>query len=274
MIQLIKNFTTAFAFVTMIFMHIYFVLLLMAKPALATEAEVNAPSAKSTVTESKAEVQSDDEINIKLDLKNGLTVKGLTDVVKKLEALDKKNSNSQVQIDSSGFKMSVDEDSEAAGEDGETRSGPSTARVVRGVIGQLAEIIVPSLFFICVFGFAGYMVYAKNRTRREYLETIRALAQSGQPIPPELINSMNTKMSGGKLLAPDRHKYDANAIQGIKYIFLGIGFCGFMILVSEGHAAYAIGFLFIVIGAFHIYTSQLIQKQKVNDVVPTTPENK
>ncbi len=276
MIQIIKNTTTAFAFVTVIFMHIYFVLILLAKPALATEVEVKQPAAKAatTVTETKAVVEGEDEINIKLDLKNGLTVKGLADVVQKLEALDKKKKGS-FKIDENGVQITGMTDDETETGDKDESVTPYPVRMARGLISQLAEIIVPSLFFICVFGFAGYMVYAKNRTRREYLETIRTLAQSGQPIPPDLLTSMNSKSSMGKVLAPDRDKYDANAIQGIKYIFLGIGFCGFMILISEGHVAYAIGFLFIVIGAFHIYTSQLIQKQKTTDVAATTTtENK
>lgn len=276
MIQMLKNTTTAFAFVTMIFMQIYFVLLLLAKPALATETEVNQPSAKAatTVTETKAAVEGEDEINIKLDLKNGLTVKGLTDVVKKLEALDQKNNGSSIQIDQSGLKFTT-EGEDVEGADSKKWKRRSSPSFEVGVLKAVEDIVVPVVLFLSMFGFGAYLVYSKARTRREYLETIKALAQSGQPIPPELLQSLNAKMDGGKRWTSDLAKHDANSVQGIKYVFLGIGFCGFFLLMNAGQFAFAMGFLFVVIGAFHIYTSQLIQKQKTNDVAATTTtENK
>lgn len=259
MTQLIKNISTFVAFAAVIFMHIYFVLILMAKPALAEE------KVQKTITiekqESSAKVSEEEAKSYQFDI-NG--------------------TKGTVKVNANGITISSDDEegeevtAKAVGARGNLRinTNPILAETVsRGIS---SAMLVPITLFLCVFGFAAYSVYAKSRTRREYLETIKALAQSGQPIPQELMNAMNTTVNGGKLLAPDRMKYDANAVQGIKYIFWGVGFCGFMMLISEGHVAYAIGFLFIVMGAFHIYTSQMIQKQKTTDTVATssTPETK
>ncbi|MBY0384070.1 hypothetical protein K2X05_02835 [bacterium] len=250
MTQIIKNITTFVAFAAVIFMHIYFVLILMAKPALAEEKE------EKTVTIEKEEAKS--------------------------YQFDINGTKGTVKVNKNGITISSDDEegeevtAKAVGARGNLRidTNPMMAAGVSKMVSD--AMVVPVVLFLCVFGFAAFTVYSKSRTRREYLETIKALAQSGQPIPQELMNSMNATVNGGKSLAPDRMKYDANAVQGIKYIFWGIGFCGFMMLISEGHVAYAIGFLFIVMGAFHIYTSQMIQKQKNTDTVASTstPETK
>ena len=65
----------------------------------------------------------------------------------------------------------------------------------RGVatVGMVLEsVLVPIVLFLCAFGFGAYVIYAKHRTRREYLETIKTLVQNGQPVPPELLSGLGS----------------------------------------------------------------------------------
>lgn len=248
--QMIKNVTTFLAFTAVLCMHIYFVLLLIAKPALAEET-------KETVT---IEAQVEETANKKA---------AITDEDKNFD-FNLNGTQGTVKVSEKGITITSNGDGKTV-----EKTVMNYPSMVQSSLNAIEDIVVPIVLFLCAFGFAGYTVYAKSRTRREYLETIKALAQSGQPISQELLNTMNATVNGGKLLNSTATKYDANAVQGIKYIFLGVGFCGFMMLISDGHVAAAVGFLFIVMGAFHIYTSQMIQKQKPNEAVATsTPEIK
>lgn len=278
MTQMIKNVTAFMGFGFVAFMHVYFVLLLLAKPALAedkvqtvavettatgasTSSATPTPSTTSdsaAATESKVNdnVVDDNEFTFKINDKKG-TVR-----------IDK----SGIQI--SNFKKGNDED-EASDDLAAVVSSLGKHGAFNKWSMILQNVLVPIVLFLSAFGFAGYFVYAKSRTRRDYLETIKALAQSGQPIPPELLANMNATVGGGKTPLAGQTPYDANTMQGVKYIFWGIGIAGMMTLISNGNIAYAIGFLFIMMGAFHIYTSQMMQKQKATDTTAaTTPEIK
>ena len=261
--SLIKNIATGVVFLSMALMHVYFVLLLLAKPALA--AQMASPAQQEVDVVEKTVEASDSDINIKMDLKDGITVKGLKGALKQLKHMDANSENGKVEITEDGIKFT--KSTEGDNSDTVSISTPHMASTISDI---LEDVVVPVVLFLCIFGFAAYAVHAKQRTRREYLETIKALAQSGQPIPPELMNSMNAGIGSGKLLAPGKGNYDSNALQGVRYIFYGIGISGMMILLSKGEIAYAIGFFFIVMGAFHIYTSQLEQKQKPIET-PATP---
>lgn len=258
--QLLKNISATIAFGTVAFMHVYFVLLLLAKPALAE----NQNTTKTETVEKKQPTLDEDATKEFQFNMNG--AKGTV----------KLNKNGiQITSDETDDKSVDDED-----DDSEnikiSKKMISVPVMAAGVMEDLEDIVVPVVLFLSAFGFAAYVVYAKSRTRREYLETVRALAQSGQPIPPELLSNMNATINGGKMWNPAKTTYDANAAQGIKYIFWGVGFAGFMMCLNRGSFAMAIGFLFIVMGAYHIYISQMMQKQKLTETVATPPptENK
>lgn len=256
MTQIFKHISVAFTFTLVLCMHVYFVLLLMAKPVLAEEADQNAASATiEVVKENKTPELKEKEFNFSINGEKGT-----------------------IKVGKNGVQISkVDSDDGEDGEDGITGIVSNIEKLNKANVWSnvLKDVLVPIVLFLSIFGFAAFVVYSKSRTRREYLETIKALAQSGQPIPPELINNMNAALGGGKLLAPGKTQYDASAIRGIKYIFFGIGFTGMIVLISEGYVGSAIGFLFITMGAFHIYTSQMMQKQKTADIAATTtPEIK
>ncbi len=257
MTQVFKNVSLAATFGFVFCMHVFFVLLLMAKPVLAEETEQEVTQVESTTTES---VDKNAEKTQLKEKEFNFSING---------------EKGTIKVGKNGVQISHEESED--GEDGFAGVVSNIEKLNKASVWSdvLEDVLVPIVLFLCVFGFAGYAVYSKSRTRREYLETIKAFAQSGQPIPPELLNNMNAAVGGGKILAPGKTQYDANAIRGVKYIFFGIGFAGMMMLISEGHIGYAIGFLFITMGAFHIYTSQAMQKQKTTDTVATpTPDIK
>jgi hypothetical protein len=278
MTQVIKNVSAFMGFGFVAFLHVYFVLLLLAKPALAEEktqkvvVETTATGA-SSVSAAAAEPSESVAAESETSEDDGkMVLKNMGSKQFKFKINDEEGT---IKIDKNGIQISQAGSDEKEEED--------TAAVVSSYkdlnktnlwADILEDVLVPIVLFLSAFGFAGYFVYAKSRTRRDYLETIKALAQSGQPIPPELLANMNATMGGTKLNSAGQTHYDANAIQGVKYIFWGIGIAGMMLLFKVG-VAYAIGFLFIVMGAFHIYTSQMIQKQKATDTTAaTTPEIK
>ena len=274
MTQMIKNVTAFMGFGFVAFMHVYFVLLLLAKPALAEEkvqkvvVETTATGASissatptpSTTSDSAAATESKVNDNVVDD--NEFTFK----------INDKKGT---VRIDKSGIQISNFKKGNDEDEASDDLAAVVSSLGKHGAFNKwsmiLQNVLVPIVLFLSAFGFAGYFVYAKSRTRRDYLETIKALAQSGQPIPPELLANMNATVGGGKTPLAGQTPYDANTMQGVKYIFWGIGIAGMMTLISNGNIAYAIGFLFIMMGAFHIYTSQMMQKQKATDTTAATP---
>lgn len=254
------------------FMHVYFVLLLLAKPALAEEkaqkvlVETTAGTGAATVTPTPPDA-SDAATESAYDDK--MVLKNMGSKQFKFKINDEQGS---IKIDKNGIQISKVES-------GESDNGDDVATVVSSFknlnktnewADVLEDVLVPIVLFLSAFGFAGYYVYAKSRTRRDYLDTIKALAQSGQPIPPELLANMNATVGGIKTPSAGQTSYDANTMQGVKYIFWGIGIAGMMTLISNGNIAYAIGFLFIMMGAFHIYSSQMLQKQKATDTTAAT----
>ena len=277
MTQIIKNVTAFMGFGFVAFMHVYFVLLLLAKPALAEEkvqkvvvettaADASAvpthPTPPSPPTDRDSAAATESKVNDNVVDDNEFTFK----------INDKKGT---VRIDKSGIQISNFKKGNDEDEASDDLAAVVSSLGKHGAFNKwsmiLQNVLVPIVLFLSAFGFAGYFVYAKSRTRRDYLETIKALAQSGQPIPPELLANMNATVGGGKTPLAGQTPYDANTMQGVKYIFWGIGIAGMMTLISNGNIAYAIGFLFIMMGAFHIYTSQMMQKQKATDTTAATP---
>lgn len=274
MTQLIKNMSAFVGFGFVAFMHVYFVLLLMAKPALAEEKTQNvvvetSASGASVTTTAPADARDTTD---KSDAEEPREVlKNLGSKQFNFKINDEKGT---IKIDKNGIQISQT-DSDDKEDMPNVMSSFKNLNKTNQWVDVLEDVLVPIVLFLSAFGFAGYFVYAKSRTRRDYLETIKALAQSGQPIPQELLNSLNSTMGGGKVLSPNKNQFDTNAIQGVKYIFWGIGFIGCMILLEQVGFIAAVGFVFITMGAFHIYTTQNMQKPKTADTVATTsPETK
>lgn len=252
--QVINKIMASLSIMMVFCMHVYFVMLLGVKPAMAADTDkkdtvvkVGMIGAETKATGDGAVVaapapaeddkQAEKGISIKINDEDGITISGSESLVKQLKNLEKKIED---KIDNHDVVESANYS-----------------------IGKTLEnVLVPIMIFLISFGFAGYTVYAKQKTRKEYLETIRTLAQNNQPIPQELLNNLNSSSNDIFNTSKWNKNYaDPHSIQGIKYLFIGLGIAGFMFLLDDYGVPAALGFLFLVIGGFHIVKSQLLQKQ-------------
>lgn len=268
--QVFEKIMASLSFLLVFCLHVYFALLVGTKPALAADTDgakettiklgvggtdkpalkneiiikdkagESAEVAVTTVTEEAAATEADDEegdasgLSIKINGQNGITIKGSEKLVEKLQKLEEK------------IEAKIEEREE----------------VIESSIGKTLEnVLVPIMIFFISFGFAGYVVYSKQRTRKEYLETIRTLAQNNQPIPQELLTNLNASSAMDFNNKIKNMNYgDPSAIHGIKYLFIGVGIAGFMLLM-DWSAPVAFGFMFLIIGGYHMMKSHLLQKQ-------------
>ena len=90
-----------------------------------------------------------------------------------------------------------------------------------GVIGSL----IPIAFFAMIAAIVIVPQILKSRERARLHETLRAAYEKGQPVPPELVEALQTDRSF--ILAPtpiDRAQRDLRI--GIVWLFVGLGFVG------------------------------------------------
>ena len=192
MTQVIKNVTAFMGFGFVAFMHVYFVLLLMAKPALAEE-KVQKVAVETTAVGASSAAATPTEATESVDVNNQETADEERAVFKKMGSKQFKfkmnDEEGTIKIDKNGIQISkMNSDGNEDDEDMATVvSSFKNLNKTSEWADILEDVLVPIVLFLSAFGFAGYFVYAKSRTRRDYLETIKALAQSGQPIPPELL---------------------------------------------------------------------------------------
>lgn len=170
---------------------------------------------------------------ISINARDGITVKGSEKLLKRIEQLSEEIEEAAEKGNGYNYK----------------------AEDTWGDV--LEDVLVPIVLFGCVFGFAAFTIYSKQRSKKEYLETIRTLAQNNQPIPPELLASMNASSDFGL----KKLNNNPSSIQGVKYLFIGLGVGGFLILTDIGSIGTALGFIFLVVGGYHIVKSQMLQKQ-------------
>ena len=253
-----------FASLLVFCLHVYFVMILGAKPALAEDVSVSVQKAvnekslgagsskditahkkekdqeetsievaKATEDEDSEEANLKGGLSIKINGEDGVSITGSKKLVDQLEALEKKIE--------SKLENSV------------VYNNPDTA-----FYKALENVLVPTVAFLLIFGFAGYVVYNKHKTRQQLLETVRTLAQSGQAIPPELLSQLHNQPQWS---LNSVNYTNPNATQGIKYLFIGFGVAGFLWLVDIGFVGSAIGFIFIAMGGYHLVKSHVLQKQ-------------
>jgi hypothetical protein len=282
--QLMDKFIAYGTFTVVFFLHIYFALLLCTQTALAEEtaAPVPAPvkvekvqkvekAAKAPVA-SKMELTDvtppqppkppkpskmklDDDIKINFDMKNGVTVKGLNKVIEKAEKMDRRRQHDD------------DEDATDNDEGDDDDSGSNSRHIyvnnrINDFPGKSAAVAVPIGFFILV------ILYFKHKSRREYMETVRLLVEKGQPIPPDLLNSLNPSGLERMTSSPQWEGYQSHLIKGLKPMFWGIGIFLFFVFEHFDAVPWFFGVAFILIGAYHVVRSHLIQKEKEKNPTP------
>ncbi|MCB9073791.1 MAG: hypothetical protein H6623_09225 [Bdellovibrionaceae bacterium] len=247
--RLLENTIASLSFIFVFFLHIYFALIMTCKPALAQSERTTSLNNSTTTEQMKDDEKSqeesaenvtddddDEEVQIRVNLKDGVSIKGGKKIIAELKDLERK----------------IDKKNK-----GYTEIDVSTGAM-------LVNSLVPISFFLTVFGFAAYTIHTRSKTRREYLETIKILAKDGKPIPPELLAGLNQQ---GSFLKNNWNSFDHNnpgSLQGLKYIFVGIGLLGTLVLLDKGYTAAGFSFMFIVWGAYHIVKSQNFQKKELS----------
>jgi hypothetical protein len=90
---------------------------------------------------------------------------------------------------------------------------------------HLHEILVPLIFF----GFLGAIIIVprvlKSKERQAMQLTIRAAIERGQPLPPEVLEAMTRNSRPEPSAGRDLRS-------GIVWLFIGIGFAAFGVLIS------------------------------------------
>lgn len=276
MTSILEKFVAAVSFLLVFTLHVYFALLVGMKPALAADSETSSvgltvvPSdtkvdknkVKKALAaqekkdeESPSESEDDQGLNIKINATDGISIQGSQKLLEKLKKMEEKI---EAKVES---KMDELEDSN---DDNGNHDLPMSSMGM-----TLVSVLVPISLFLCAFGFAAFVVYSKQKTRREYLETIRTLASSGQAIPSELLSHIHSNGAGSNSPIGNMNYSDPSAIHGFKYLFIGLGVAGFFFLADEASFLVAVGYVFLVIGGFHLLKSHLLQKQ-VSAQTPAT----
>lgn len=240
-------------------------------PAVAGDEALKAPPRPPKAP--KPPKLTDTEINIKIDPKEGLSVKGMDKMIEKLEALDRRHRGDEADEDDGDQDVNIDENGvhirkrvHVHGDDEEESAAHLEYRKAKEKADTLVEIVVPAIVFGTIFGIIGLFMFFRYKARRESLETVRMFLEKGQPIPAELMDSLKTgsaKSSGGEW-----DGYQSHVLKGLKPIFWGLGIALFFICAHFDVAEWMFGLIFVLIGGYHVTKSYLIQKEKEQNPQP------
>lgn len=256
--SLLKNFISTSLFV----IQFYFVVLATTLFLTANSAQAedfadqkDEPKDQSGTVDKANESEEESGINIKVDAQNGLQIRGVDKLVEKLDALDKSDGkNVDEVIEKSINGMSVVREASA----------------IKLWADVLEDVLVPIVLFLSVFGFAAYMVYLRYKSRKENMELIKTLVESGKPIPENVMALLNNETNHSSDISSKMGNLaDPHAIKGMKFIFIGAGVVGFFILEKISFLA-GVGFIFVMMGAYHIFKSKQIQKAQMESALSTT----
>lgn len=268
-------------FSIVLFLHVYFALLLGTKSAFAqTEAPAPAKVEQKVEQVEKAKpVQApkpppkppkveDTEINIKFDAKEGVTVKGIDKMVERLEAIDRKHGGDDedtAEVSADGDSLKIKKRIRHYDDEGEEDHSSRRRNAFAS-----RQVIVPLALFFCILAPILAYMYFQYRSRREALETVRMFLEKGQPIPTEL---MSTLKPGNTSAANEWDGYQSHLLKGLKPIFWGIGIATFFVFTTFDVTEWFFGVIFIIIGAYHITKSHLIQKDKEKNPQPVVADS-
>ena len=84
----------------------------------------------------------------------------------------------------------------------------------------MEDVLVPIAMFACIAAVCITPVWLRSRDRREMQATLRAAIEKGQPVPPEVIESLTRNVKG-----PPTALRDLRA--GVLWLAVGLGLAGF-----------------------------------------------
>jgi hypothetical protein len=114
------------------------------------------------------------------------------------------------------------------------------------IIGEILGPLIPISFIAAIVAVIVLPGYFRSRDRARMHETIRLAYEKGQPVPPELIEALQTSNGPPRLEAPqDRSARDLRV--GVIWLAVGVG------LVAIGGVFY--GMLYYVGGAVETLAS-------------------
>lgn len=102
------------------------------------------------------------------------------------------------------------------------------------------EILIPLGFFAMVVAIVVLPGYIRARSRSQMLDTLRVAYEKGQPVPPELIDSINTDPSPSPAGRTPRERAEADLKRGVILVAVALAFVvfGWAVSFEESDAYY------------------------------------
>ena len=121
----------------------------------------------------------------------------------------------------------------------------------------MAEEFIPIAFFIMIGAIVLVPTWLKSKERKEMQATLRSAIEKGQPLPPEVIDSL----SKDNIKAPATAARDLRVGVILLAVSLGVALFGYMVSFAEMDAFYPIagsaavpgmiGLAFIILSIFN-----------------------
>lgn len=85
------------------------------------------------------------------------------------------------------------------------------------------EILVPIAFFAMVAAIVLVPRWLRSRDRQRLLDTMRVAYERGQPVPPDLVDSLQFDERSAKPSSPDRDLRSGIILVGVALAFITLG---------------------------------------------------
>lgn len=255
--KLSKNLVAYPLFALVFLLQIYFALILMAAPALATEnssAEIEKSLDKTdgakvdtrTVNVKNSEKKNDVKISLnlsdenkdgkkspglhlqlddgeKIDINDSASLKKFIQLMVKEKVKNTEDiGNLEATLSDSGIKMKIAD-----------KQPKASAEVF---FDAMEDILIPIALFLCIALAISSKSYFNYKSRQNYLEVVKLAVEKGQPIPAEINAPEQTKFN---------RPWQDDMSRGTKMFFVGLGMAIFFFYVG---APWAIGIFVSFIG--------------------------
>lgn len=223
--------------------------------------------------------KSSENLQIRIDDKKGIEIKGLDHLKEKLKKLESlkaiKVKDDSVKVDLSELEKDMEgleKDLENLGQEMENLeiqwdgANPSVTKKRGKPFNfqykthlDFATTVISIMPFIMIILLVALILYFRHRNRREALETLRTMVEKGQSVTPEVLSALGMNQKQNLVTGTQNHW-----LSGLKPLFWGFGVLVFFVFNSLDIAEYFIGLIPILIGAYLITRSYLMDKHQKN----------